>query len=629
MCGFVTWADSLHSIEKQKLEQMRDLLQHRGPDARGSFVSSDSHVGLGFRRLSIIDLSPAGNQPMSNEDGSIQIVFNGEVYNFSEIRPELEARGHHFRSQTDTEVILHAYEEWGENCVVRLIGMFAFAIWDSRQRRLFAVRDRLGIKPLYYSATDCRIILASELKPIMDAPGFSRDLDTDALQEYLARGYISSPMTIFKFARSLPPGHFLIWSQDTGEVSLNQYWDPLKQLSNEHPKQEYSEQEWIDALEGLLRSSIKYRLISDVPLGVFLSGGIDSSLVTALMCQVAGTQVKTFTIGFKETDYDEGIHAQNVAEYLGTVHTPLEVSYRDAQQLIPHLPEFYDEPFADSSQIPTLLVSRLARQHVTVALSGDGGDEMFGGYETYRLMERWQYLWKLPQSIRNGIQRVVGLFPDERLRLAGRGLALPDPVTFASYFNAIWRPQEIALLLPGIGKNLKDATNDPVARYLGQNSHRFDLLEKLMLIDLQRYLPNDILTKVDRASMAFSLEARVPLLDHRVVELALRMPISLKRRNGESKFALRQILYRYMPRELVDRPKQGFSVPLDYWLKTDLRGLVKRNLDPVLLQKQGLFNIDVVRHHVDRFMAGQSSHSRVWSLLVFQMWAERYLGLKV
>jgi asparagine synthase (glutamine-hydrolysing) len=627
MCGIVAWADSLQTIDPKKLEQMRDLLRHRGPDDAGLYISAELNVGLAFRRLSIIDLSSAGHQPMPNEDQSIWIIFNGEVYNYAELRPELETRGHIFHSQTDTEVILHSYEEWGEKCVEKFIGMFALVIWDARKRTLFAARDRLGIKPMYYFSGAHSLVLASELKPIMASPGFNREVDPLALDEYFAHGYISSPDTIFRSARSLSPGHFLVWDQDSGQITLTRYWHPLDHTSLNAQNHECSEDEWIDTLETLLRSSVKYRLISDVPLGVFLSGGIDSSLVAALMCKVGNSEVKTFTIGFKETKYDEGKYAQEVAKHLGTAHTPLQASYRDAQELVSQLPDHFDEPFADSSQIPTYLVSRLARQHVTVALSGDGGDELFCGYETYRLLENWQYLWKLPQWFRIRIGRLAGLISNEKVRLAGLGLALPDPIAFASYFNGFWRPHEIEALLPGRQRDSHSLRNYSGSANLTCQMDEANLLEKLMAIDLQRYLPNDILTKVDRASMAVSLEARVPLLDHRVVEFALKMPFSLKRRNGQSKFALRQILYRYVPRELVDRRKQGFGIPLDRWLKSELHPLVERNLDPVLLRKQGLFNVDVVDRHLERFMAGQSGHSRIWSLLMFQLWAGRYLGL--
>jgi asparagine synthase (glutamine-hydrolysing) len=629
MCGFVVWIDRLQSIDLDKLEELRDLLQHRGPDDVGLYISPDFHIGFGFRRLSIIDLSPAGHQPMSNADGSIWIVFNGEVYNYAEIRPELETRGYLFRSQTDTEVLLHAYEEWGEDCVEKFIGMFALVIWDNQKKKLFAARDRLGIKPLYYSATAHGLCLASELKSIIDVPGFSKEIDFDALQEYLAHGYISSPRTIFQFANSLLPGHILVWNQNFGEISIRQYWSPLEHLSVSQSEKTFTDQEWIDALDSLLRSAVKYRLISDVPLGVFLSGGIDSSLIAALMREVSNGQVKTFTIGFEETKYDEAYHAQELARYLGTTHTLLQATYRDAQEVVCQLADYYDEPFADSSQIPTYLVSKLARQHVTVALSGDGGDELFCGYETYRLMERWQHFWKLPQLVRDVIAQAASFFHNEKLRLAAQGLALPDPFTFASYYNGYWRPQEIKSLLPILKGNLRELNSYSGVIYLKGLSRYISLLEGLMLIDLQRYLPNDILTKLDRASMAVSLEARVPLLDHRVVELALKMPFTLKRRNGKSKYALRQVLYRYVPRELVDRPKQGFGVPLDEWLRTDLHELLERYLDPSLLRRQGLFEPEVVSRQLKRFKAQQAGHSRVWSLLMFQMWAERYLGLKV
>lgn len=616
MCGFVAWLDTRGGIDHDRLVAMRDTLSHRGPDDTGVFRSPGGTVGLGFRRLSIIDTSPSGHQPMSTADGSMHIVFNGEVYNFGELREELSTLGHEFRSRTDTEVVLHAYQEWGENCVKRFIGMFSFAIWSENQRRLFAARDRLGIKPLYYAATSSRLLLASELKALEASPDFDRRLDPSALREYLSRGYVCSPRSIFAAARSLPPGHTLTWTHDVPLPTIRRYWNPLDHYAAGVAVTSRREEELVEELDALLRSAVKYRLISDVPLGAFLSGGVDSSVVVALMREVGNANVKTFTIGFHEAAFDEADHAEGIARHLGTSHTRLVATQRDARSVISRLPMTYDEPFADSSQIPTCLVSQLTRQHVTVALSGDGGDELFCGYENYRRMERWQRAWALPQWLRESAHRVGLLVPHERARLAFHGLALPTIVEFADYYASVWRPHEIDRLVPG----LRGLTND-VSSSLPADA---PVLDRLMLVDIQRYLPHDILTKVDRASMSVGLEARVPLLDHRVVQFALRLPLSMKLRAGTSKHLLRRVLDRYIPRHLVDRPKQGFGVPLDNWLRGDLRGLIDEYLGPKQLDAGGLFEPTVVRAQLDRFLAGRCGHSRVWSLLMFQMWAKHH-----
>jgi len=626
MCGLVAWAKRSGVVNDSLLRGIRETIAHRGPDDSGEFISADGMVGLGFRRLSIIDLSPAGHQPMTNADGTLWIVFNGEVYNYAAIRPELEAKGHTFRSQSDTEVILHAYEEWGVDCVQRFIGMFAIVIWDSRKRVIFAARDRLGIKPLYYSDRNDQLVLASELKPIINSTGFDKTLDRVALYNYLTRGYITPPETIFRAARSLSPGCRLTWQVDSGVLTIDRYWSALEHLEPTSEMRGWAETDWLEALDEMARSAVAYRLISDVPLGAFLSGGIDSSLVVALMRQVSNAEVKTFTIGFGEADYNEADEAGRVAQQLGTTHTTMMASYRDAQELIRSLPIYFDEPFADSSQIPTLLVSKLTRQHVTVALSGDGGDELFCGYEHYRVAERLQNLWRLPQPVRS-LAGFGGQFaPVERWRLAMQGLELPTLPAFIDYFNGKWRPRELLKLAPNL-QSVPGALNSDETGYGFYNAPKDGQLSGLMLQDIQRYLPADILTKVDRASMAVSLEARVPLLDHRFVQLALKMPLNLKMRQGQSKYLLKQLLYRYVPKALVDRPKMGFGLPLNEWLRTDLRDLVADYLSPKRLKAGGLFEPTVVEHQLTRFNRGESGHGRIWTLLMFQMWSERYLGI--
>lgn len=618
MCGICfIWNRDGAAVDRDLLRRMTDSMSHRGPDDSGLIFDDVRGVGCGFRRLSILDLSVAGHQPMSTPDGTLTIVFNGEVYNYAEIREQLRARGYAFRSNSDTEVILQAYAEWGEDAVQRFIGMFAVVIWDRKARRVFAARDRLGVKPLYYAADGRRLAVASELKPLMLLGGVNRTVDAGSLQQFLGQGYISAPRSILQGVRSLPPGHLLRFAEGDAEPSIAQYWSPLQAYSGTQ-RARYGD--CADHLDELLRSAVKYRLLSDVPLGAFLSGGVDSSVVVALMRQVTTSEVRTFTVGFEEEEHDESKYAEAIARHLGTTHTSLQVTATEAKQVIPEISKYYDEPFADSSQIPTLLLSKITRQHVTVALSGDGGDELFCGYDGYRRMASWQRLWRIPSAARKSSAAVLNALPvSPYIRLAGRGLAAETPTRFYyGYYTSVWRPHEIRRLLPWSNSTSADCVPPldlPAAS---------PLLDRLMLHDMANYLPNDILTKVDRASMAVSLEARVPILDHRVVEYAVGLPLGMKFTAKTSKRILREVLHRYVPRDLVERPKHGFGVPLDQWLRSDLKWLLDEYLNHSRLRRQGIFDPAQVRAAVERFLASGSSHSRVWTLLVFQMWLDRY-----
>lgn len=610
ICGF--WDPSAtRSVDRDLLASMQAALRHRGPDDSGALVDDANAMALGFRRLAILDLSPAGHQPMTDGDSGVWIVFNGEVYNHAELRSELEAKGCTFSSRSDTETILKAYRVWGDRCIERFIGMFAFVIWDRPQRRVFAARDRLGIKPFYYSTADRRFAFASELGSLALLPWIDRAVDPAALREYLSRGYICAPRSILRSVRMLPPGHSLAWRAGESEPSVRRYWSALDHYAPSTAKR--SDDDWADELDALLRSAVKYRLLSDVPLGAFLSGGVDSSAVVAMMRQVTSDEVKTFTIGFGEAEYDESQHAEAVARHLGTTHTTMMVSPADVRALIPRLPEIAGEPFADSSQLPTYLLSKLTREHVTVALSGDGGDELFCGYDSYRRLARWQHAWAVPAPLRRGVGRLARLVPNRRIALAGEGLALPEPVSFSKHYASVWRASEIDALAPDLR-----AAIEPLPALDGM-----PLLDALMLTDILTYLPNDVLQKVDRASMAVSLEARVPLLDHRVVEFCMRLPLHMKWRNRTSKVLLRRVLYRYVPPALIERPKRGFAVPLDEWLRRDLRELIDHYLDPARIRREGIFRPEAVTAAVRRFLAGGSRHARVWTLLLFEMWRER------
>jgi asparagine synthase (glutamine-hydrolysing) len=621
MCGIAGIVDLNGLPPLEVLEHARDTLAHRGPDDAGVFVNERRDAALLFRRLSIIDLSAAGHQPLKNEDGSRWIVFNGEVYNFEELRGTLEAAGHRFRSGTDTEVVLHAYEEWGEGCVQRFVGMFAFAVWNDRARTLFAARDRIGIKPFYYQHLSSGIRFASELKALVALPAGQRQVDQAALWQYLARGYVCPPRTIYAGTNSLPPAHHLRWSAASGALQVERYWDPVdahRLGAAAHRNKPRNMDEVVEELDGLLKTAVKLRLRSDVPLGAFLSGGLDSTLVVSLMAAMAGSTVKTFTIGFEERQYDEAPAARRIAAHFGTEHRDLVAREQDALDIIPRLVDYYDEPFADSSAIPTCLVSLLAHQHVTVALSGDGGDELFGGYQHYRTIDaRLKYARAVPDFARGYLSRVGEALPDSRLQTALASLRTANgPEGFFDYFTSIWRPYELQRLAPGL-------IPAPLAGASRVNGTATDL-ETFMLSDLQRYLPHDILTKVDRASMAASLEARVPLLDHRVVEFVVGLPEGIRIQGATHKVLLKRLLARYIPAAIIDRPKSGFAVPLSDWLRGPLKWMLDDYLSTARVRQGGVFDPRVVRRVVDRFLRGQIGHARPWALLVYQMWSDKY-----
>jgi len=538
---------------------MASTLSHRGPDDTGAWGSDDGTVALAHRRLSIVDLSPLGHNPMSRDDGRIWITFNGEIYNFRELRRELEAAGHRFRSHSDTEVLLAAYAEWGLDCVDRLAGMFAFAIWDEPRRRLWLVRDRLGKKPLYYSESHGTLRFASELKAIVADEAVPREIDADAMRLYLRYGYVPSPYTIYTSVRKLPPAHFLLC--ENGAVSVRRYWDPVPYAFDRTP---VADAEAETQLETRLTTAVRQRMIADVPLGGLLSGGIDSSLIVALMQEQSAAPVKTFTIRFDDPEFNEADHAAAVARHLRTEHHEETCGERQMLDAVDRLADIFDEPFADSSAVPTYLVSKIARASVTVALSGDGGDELFLGYPRYRLHTQAAVALELPRGVRRAAAFGADRLPTRRLRRIADVLRSDDTDPYARFISW-WRREEVAALT---GQPPPDgpAYADALARCAPLNRQ-----DRASLIDLVSYLPEDILTKVDRASMAVSLEVRAPLLDHRVVEFALGLPMSLKYRRGTTKWLLRRLLYTRVPRALVDRPKMGFGVPLAAWFRGPLR----------------------------------------------------------
>jgi asparagine synthase (glutamine-hydrolysing) len=641
IAGMIDWraaasADALRAIG----EAMNDALHHRGPDGEGVWVEAASGAMLAQRRLAIIDLSPGGAQPMHSADRRFVIVFNGEIYNYREIRRELETTGLQLRSDSDTEVLLEACAMWGVHAACeRTVGMFAFALWDRDARTLTLARDRLGIKPLYYAVAPWGVLFASQLKAFRSAPEWKPSIDADAVVGYLRHAYVGQPRTIYREAAKLPPGTVATLRRDR-EPALRTFWDlravALAGLARNDPAPD--ETEAVERLDALLRDAVRLRMVSDVPLGAFLSGGIDSSTVVALMQAQSNRPVKTFSIGFHEIGYDEARMAKGVARHLGTDHTEFYLEPKHALDVIPRLPDWYDEPFADASQIPTYLVSELARRHVTVALSGDGGDEVFAGYDRY-FWAQWIVgrLGVLPQALRRG----------------GAGMLRSLPVSAWNQLFA-WIPQSMRPAHPGdrihkLSAILTQSDPDAVYRRLVSQWEHPDLvaargsepdgplwdpsvardfpgyLSRMQYLDTATYLPDDILTKVDRATMAVGLEGRVPLIDHRVVAYAWTLPMHMKVRDGRGKWLLRRVLDRYVPERLIDRPKMGFSVPIDAWLRGPLRDWAEELLDPMRLASDGLLQPGPVRNAWQEHLSGvRNWQYPLWTVLMLQAWRARW-----
>ncbi|KAF0221827.1 MAG: asparagine synthase [Geobacteraceae bacterium] len=623
MCGIAGVIDSTASPDRGLIERMNRIMHHRGPDGEGYYL--DGPIALGHRRLSIIDLS-GGGQPLSNEDGSVWITFNGEVYNFQELRQELIDKGHRFATRSDTETIVHAYEEYGERCVEKFRGMFAFAVWDKRKRQLFAARDRLGKKPFYYWTDGNRLLFASEIKAILQDERVRRELDPKALADYLTYHYIPFPGTIFKGIRKLEPGHWI--SVGMGEstalsVTTEKYWDITYA-----PDGSLTEAQWVEALREKLQEAVRIRLISEVPLGAFLSGGIDSSTVVALMSQVQSAPVKTFSIGFKEEDFSELVYARQIAERFGCEHHEFVVE-PDAIEVLPKLAWEFDEPFADSSAIPTYYVSKLAREHVTVILSGDGGDETFAGYRRYGwAQEMCRHDW-LPAPLKKTLFGLPGrLLPDG---VKGKGALLhlsKDPFERYAGLNTFGESPYLERLLSAdlraaIGRELPDFS---AMKRFYDSQWLSDYLTRIQYVDTKLYLAEDILTKVDRASMLCSLETRAPLLDHEVVELAARMPSSLKLKNGETKYILKKAMEGILPNNILYRKKMGFGVPLVHWFKKDLTGYARDMLCSREARERGFFDpLQVNNLLYAHQKAGRDLSPQIWALLFFEQWCRNWL----
>jgi asparagine synthase (glutamine-hydrolysing) len=643
MCGIAgLWDQRARSAPEALINatrRMTDVLRHRGPDAGDVWYDAAAGLALGHRRLSIIDLTPTGAQPMVSSCERFVISFNGEVYNFNELRPELEAAGRRFRGHSDTEVIVEGVAQWGVAATVkRLIGMFAMALWDRQERVLYLVRDRLGIKPLYWARFGDTLLFGSELKSLRAHIGWTPALNRDAAAAFLRLAYVPGPATIYQGVNHLPPGSILTARAMQAPV-VDAFWS-LEDIARDGQQARFdgSETEAIEQLDALLGDAVRRRMIADVPLGAFLSGGIDSSTVVALMQANNARKVRSFSIGFHEQQYNEAEHAKAVAAHLGTDHTELYVSPEHALEVIPRLPEMYDEPFSDASQIPTFLVSEMTRKYVTVALSGDGGDEIFGGYNKYfQLRGFLRTLESLPA--------VTGRLAAAAIRAVPRGAwpflagAIPENRRPPQLDDKM---QKLAGILEGGSDNFyrlvishwaqaEKLVPGAAAPHVLADDPRFaaliaDPIERMQFLDTLTYLPDDILTKVDRASMAVSLEARVPLLDHRVVAFSWSLRSAWKARPGQGKYLLRRVLDRYVPRQLVERPKMGFAVPIDSWLRGPLKDWAEGLLDPARLKREGVLAAEPIREKWREHQDGTRNWQYLlWDVLMFQAWKERWL----
>lgn len=625
--------------------RMIKLLSHRGPDDYGIWTNEASEVGLGHRRLAILDLSIEGHQPMRSADGRYVITFNGEIYNYRSLRSELAGLGHSFRGGSDTEVMLAAFSQWGvEAALKHFVGMFAFGLWDRKDRVLYLARDRFGEKPLYYGWLNGALLFGSELKALRAYPGWQGEIDQDALTLFMRHGYIPAPRSIYQNILKLPAANYLKLSGSRpGELPEPECYWSLVRLAAAAARDPFqgSDVEARQELDRLLRESVAGQMVADVPLGAFLSGGIDSSTIVALMQAQSSRPVKTFTIGFEERSHDEAGHAAKVAKHLGTDHTELRVTSTDALALVQRLPQVYDEPFSDSSQIPTYLLSQLARHHVTVSLSGDGGDEMFGGYLHYSTALRISnILGRFPEGVRRGAAWVLAgvdvLTWDKLARGVPRRII---PAVLAERLGLRLLKLSRVLRRPNVGSVFseletqwgcdwlldKRATQSYTSQQLALVSLLPSAMGRMMVCDALNYLPDDILVKLDRAAMAVSLESRVPMLDHRVAEFGLRVPVGMRMRNGQGKWLLRQVLHAYVPPELVERPKMGFSIPMGQWLKGPLRAWAEPLLEEKLLLEQGLFDAKAVRNVWKCYLAGATYYGpELWSLLTFQAWLKAH-----
>jgi asparagine synthase (glutamine-hydrolysing) len=640
MCGIAGLFDLRRSPRETepaaRSQRMADTMPYRGPDGFGAWGDATSGIGLAHRRLAIVDLSPTGAQPMHSADGRFVITYNGEVYNFRDLRTELASLGHAFRGTSDTEVMLAAFLQWGVTAAVkRFIGMFAFAVFDRREHRLHLVRDRVGVKPLYWTIQDGTLLFGSELRALMAHPSFRRDVDPDAMAAVVAYSYVPAPASVFRNVHKLQPGAILSVAPGEEPV-IERYWR-IEEAVVRRGTAKLNAGEAVDALDALLRDAIRRRMIADVPVGAFLSGGIDSSTIVALMQAESVAKIRTFTVGFSDGAYDESAIARQVADRLRTDHTEIRLDASDVLDLVPKIPEWFDEPFADSSQLPTYLVAQATRKHVTVALSGDGGDELFAGYPKYAWLEQvWRAAGRLPRPLRAFTGSALSRTPEAALRPlaaavldAGRAERIGEKSRRLALALSACDPDHASLALArvGIDRNIVNGASHgyrltPLA---GINAYLPDLVSRMQVNDLVTYLPDDILTKVDRCTMAVSLEAREPLLDHRLIEFVWSLPRDVHR-SGGAKGLLRTVLGRYIPPPWMDRPKRGFSVPLAAWLRGPLRGWASELLTSARLREDGLFDSAAVERLWRRHLNGSENNATgLWNILMIRAWSERWL----
>ncbi len=631
MCGIIGFIDKKKSINT--LNDMLNIQSYRGPDDRGLYFDEKNGVHFGHNRLSIQDLSSYGHQPFVSDCGNYIIVFNGEVYNFKNIRVDLEELGYKFISNSDTEVILYSYKEWGIKCIDKFIGMFAFAILDKINNKLILVRDRAGVKPLYYYTDESQFMFSSEIKSFHKHPEFKKEQNLEVLPCFFQFGYIPAPYTIFKNCFKLEAGNYLELSLGNLEFKITKYWDVNDFYLQE--KFTKNEDEILEDIEAILDNAIDLRMVSDVPVGVFLSGGYDSSLVASILAKKQGKKINTFTIGFDDEKYNEAKHAKLIAEYLGTNHTEYYMNNSDMLNLVESLPFYYDEPFGDSSALPTMIVSKLARQSVTVALSADGGDEAFCGYSKYFFLNKFQNIFS--SSFKREILKTgLNFFSANSVEYINT--KLPKNLKQTNIKDKYTKFQR-AINSKSLEEMFENASSyvdkNEIARFLkvSKNKELFkkwekigsiEFLNQMMAIDYKLFMNDDVLTKVDRATMSVSLEGREPLLDHRIIEYMARVPLDIKYKNKQGKYLLRQVLYKYLPKEMVDKPKSGFQIPLNEWLRDELRTMVDKY---ICLEKldDNIFDINQVLSIKDKFYKGENLGTQIWLILIYQMWKEKWL----